>query len=71
MTEHLVYRNKDDKELMFFIGFVGLIRDLCPRGESGEMYCPRCGEKVNYSVARVNGHVSAACITEDCFSLIE
>lgn len=40
-------------------------------GVSGEIPCPNCGGSLRYSIARVNGHVHAACSTDDCVRWME
>lgn len=41
-------------------------------GQTGAFPCPACDWGViRWSRARVNGHMSAACTTRDCFGVIE
>lgn len=42
------------------------------RGVSGDIPCPVCNTgRLNYSVASCNGHIHAACTTEDCVRWME
>jgi len=36
---------------------------------SGVIQCPICDEKLNFSVCTRNGHIHAACETENCISI--
>lgn len=36
------------------------------KGISGFIICPLCGNELNYSVARANGHIWAQCKTDGC-----
>jgi len=40
------------------------------RGVKGSISCPRCGKKLNYSVAK-NGHRWGKCETEGCLCWME
>lgn len=40
-------------------------------GASGEIPCPVCGGKLRFSRAGYNGHIHAACSTEDCVRWME
>jgi hypothetical protein len=41
-------------------------------GEEGTIPCPVCKTgTINYSIAKINGHVWARCSTKDCVCWIE
>jgi hypothetical protein len=40
-------------------------------GESGEVVCPACGGRMRWAASRYNGHLHAACDTDECLSLME
>ena len=42
------------------------------RGVAGKIICPVCGTgELRYSIAKCNGHIHAACTTEDCVRWME
>lgn len=43
----------------------------CGNGGAGEMECPICKGRLRYTVAGVNGHMHAACVTEGCVRWME
>ncbi len=76
----LFYRSEVRQEEQFKTGFARIqkARDAIvqktngQRGISGEMGCPACGRgRLQYSVAGVNGHISARCSTDECVSFME
>lgn len=40
-------------------------------GVSGFIKCPKCGSKLNYSIASINGHLWGECETENCLSWMQ
>ena len=40
-------------------------------GGSGVMECPKCGDKLHFSVASLNGHVWGKCTTKGCLSWMQ
>ena len=41
------------------------------RGTSGEIACPRCGQKIKYQTSKFNGHLSGSCQTEKCIRWVQ
>lgn len=40
-------------------------------GGSSDCECPRCGKRLRYTIAALNGHMWAKCETEGCAAWIE
>jgi len=40
-------------------------------GIQGNIACPQCGGKLNYSIAKLNGHLWGKCETENCLSWMQ
>ena len=41
------------------------------RGGTGEMDCPKCGSRLFFSVASINGHVWAKCSKDGCIGFMQ
>lgn len=41
------------------------------KGISGDIDCPKCGRKLNYTIAASNGHIWGHCETNLCINFVQ
>lgn len=58
------------EQLEHLVAALSRIREIngSLRGVSGSIDCPKCGERLHYSISSYNGHVHGKCETDGCIS---